>query len=55
MNEEYRGVGRKDRRLMIKLWKESGTDLSLKKWAERTGAGHVANAWINAKRGSNGI
>lgn len=51
MSEEYCGVGRKSRRLMVKLWKESGTSLSLKKWAEQTGPGHVAHVWVNAKRG----
>lgn len=44
------GVGRKNRRLMVKLWKESGTTLSLKEWARQAQAGDVAQAWYEGKK-----
>jgi hypothetical protein len=39
--------------MMIKMWKESGTDLSLKRWARTVGVGHVADVWIKTKAGKN--
>lgn len=48
--EGYKGVGRKNRRLMIRLWKESGTHLSLQAWARTQEIGHVARAWIEHKK-----
>lgn len=50
-NETYKGVGRQRRRLMVRLWKESGTTLSLKEWAKAAPLGEVGHVWINAKRG----
>jgi len=50
-DETYQGIGRKRRRLMVRLWKESGTTLSLKAWAKMAEIGEVGHVWINAKRG----
>lgn len=49
-NEKFTGVGRKKRRLMIKLWKESGQAVSLKEWAKQALTGDIAQAWILAKK-----
>lgn len=51
-NETYKGIGRKQRRLMVRLWKESGTKLSLKAWARTTQLGEVGFVWLQTKRGS---
>lgn len=50
-NEGYKGLGRKQRRIMVRLWKESGTTLSLKAWAKAALVGDIGHVWINAKRG----
>jgi len=49
MNESYSGIGRKDKRWMVKRWKQAGTNLSLKQWAKLQGVGDVADVWIKAK------
>lgn len=51
-NEGYTGLGRQRRRVMIKLWKESGTTLSLRAWAKAALLGDMGHVWINAKRGT---
>ncbi len=51
-NEGYKGIGRKRRRLMVRLWKESGSPLSLKAWAQAAYVGDLGHVWINAKRGT---
>lgn len=50
-NETYQGLGRQRRRTMVRLWKESGTTLSLKAWAKAALVGEFGHVWINAKRG----
>jgi hypothetical protein len=50
-NEKYTGVGRKGRRLMRKLWKESRKSVSLKEWARKAEVGDVAFNWLAAKKG----
>lgn len=50
MSEDYKGVGRKDRRSMIKRWKDSGSKLSLKQWARKQGVGDVADVWLRSKQ-----
>lgn len=47
--EGYRGVGRADRRRMVRMWRASGTDLSLKEWAAQQGVGDIADVWIKSK------
>jgi hypothetical protein len=49
--ETYQGIGRKRRRILVKLWKLSGTSLSLKAWANAALIGDLGHVWINAKRG----
>jgi len=49
-NESFHGVGKKMRRVMVKLWKESGTDKTLKAWAAESQVGDIASVWIAAKR-----
>lgn len=48
--EKYNGVGRKHRRLMIRLWKESGQSLPLKEWARKALTGDIAQAWLFSKK-----
>jgi len=52
MPEGFNGVGRKDRRYMIRLWKESGTELGLKAWARQAQIGDIAHVWFNSKKGA---
>ena len=52
MLEGFNGVGRKDRRYMIRLWKESGTPMSLKVWARQALIGDIAHVWFNSKKGT---
>lgn len=49
-NESFHGVGKKMRRVMVKLWKESGTNKTLKAWAAESQVGDIASVWIAAKR-----
>lgn len=48
--EGYQGIGRRERRRMIRRWKEEGRGLSLKQWAVNAGIGEAALAWIRHKR-----
>jgi hypothetical protein len=50
MVEGYAPVGKSDRRYMKRLWRESGTNLSLKQWAKQQPVGEIAHVWINTKR-----
>jgi len=50
-NEGYRGIGREERRRMIRRWKEEGRGLSLKQWARMAGIGDAALSWIMSKKG----
>jgi hypothetical protein len=49
MNEGYKGIGKKARRSMVRRWKKSGTDQSLKEWARKQGIGDEAESWLKAK------
>jgi hypothetical protein len=49
--EGFNGVGKRVRRLVVKLWRESGTGKSLKQWADEALVGDAAAAWIASKRG----
>lgn len=48
--EKYKGIGRRGRRLLVKLWKGSGTSLSLRQWAAQSEVGDLAQVWLQAKR-----
>jgi len=52
MEEKYTGVGRSDRRRMIRKWKaETGGRISLKQWArDQPPVGDIAYAWIKSKQ-----
>lgn len=50
--EKFNGVGRKNRRIMIRLWKESGCALSLKEWAKQALTGDIARVWLESKKES---
>jgi len=50
-NEGYNGLGRARRRAMVKRWKASGTELSLKAWAvQQDKVGDGAQVWLMSKR-----
>lgn len=52
MNNEatLKGIGKTERRRMIKRWKEEGLGLSLRAWARRQHpVGDSAHSWIQAK------
>jgi hypothetical protein len=50
-SEGYNGLGRTQRRAMIKRWKDSGTELSLKAWAaQQDKVGDGAQVWLMTKR-----
>jgi hypothetical protein len=36
---------------MVRLWKESGSTLTLKEWARKAEIGDIAHVWIRAKGG----
>ncbi|MFA5054197.1 MAG: hypothetical protein WC565_09070 [Parcubacteria group bacterium] len=50
MAEGYKPIGKSGRNFMKKLWRESGTKLSLKQWAAQQPIGEIAHVWINFKR-----
>lgn len=50
-SEGYKGIGRRARRLMIRLWKSEGRGMSLKAWARKAGVGEAAAAWLEHKKG----
>lgn len=49
MSEGYKGLGRKARREMVRRWKQSGSGMSLKQWAQSQGVGDAADVWLKAK------
>ena len=48
--EGYKGLGKKSRRIMIRLWKASGCKKPLKIWAKESEVGDIARAWFEHKR-----
>lgn len=51
--EGFSGIGRAERRRMVKRWRESGSGLSLKEWAKQNAqVGDAAQAWLESKRSS---
>jgi hypothetical protein len=49
-DEGYRGIGRRERRRMIRRWKAEGRGMSLKQWAANADVGEAALVWIRHKR-----
>jgi hypothetical protein len=52
--ESYPGLGRRQRRLMKKIWKEARGRQSLKAWARSAEIGELAHVWLRNKRPSKG-
>jgi hypothetical protein len=51
--ELFTGLGRRERRRLLRRWKEEGAGLSLKQWAQQNDlVGDAAQAWLAAKRGT---
>ena len=51
VHEGFRGIGRKERRRLVKRWRQEGAGLSLKQWAQQNNlVGDAAQAWIESKR-----
>jgi hypothetical protein len=48
--EGYRGLGRRERRRMVRRWKTEGRGQSLKEWARRAAVGDAAVAWLENKK-----
>lgn len=52
-NETFHGIGKTERRRMIRRWKEEGGGLSLKAWAKlQPPVGDAAFRWFQAKKGA---
>ncbi len=50
-NETFVGLGKTERRRMLRLWRERGRGLSLKAWAAlQHPVGDAAYSWLAAKR-----
>jgi hypothetical protein len=46
-----KGIGRKERRRVVRRWKAEGSGLSLKAWAaKQSPVGDAAYIWLQAKR-----
>ncbi len=50
--EATNGIGRAERRKLIRRWKTEGAGLSLKEFARRTGVGDVGYVWAEHKKNS---
>jgi hypothetical protein len=48
--EGFSGIGRRERRIMIRRWKSEGKGKSLKQWARLAGVGDAAIAWLEKKK-----
>lgn len=48
--EGYRGLGRRERRRMLRRWKTEGRGQSLKQWARGAVVGEAGLAWLANKR-----
>ena len=50
-SEGFNGIGRAERRRMVKRWKESGSGLSLREWARQNAqVGDAAQGWLEHKK-----
>lgn len=54
IEEKYHGVGRRNKRLMLKFWKMYGNGQSLKEWARKAKVGDIAKVWIESKECGHG-
>jgi hypothetical protein len=50
--EGFHGIGRRERRSMIRRWKTEGKGMSLKQWARQATIGDAAAAWLETKKGA---
>ena len=50
MSEDFKGVGKRNKRIMLRLWKEQGRGKSLKEWAKSAEVGDVAHVWLRTKK-----
>jgi hypothetical protein len=51
--EKTTGLGKSERRRMIRRWKSEGVGLSLKQWAHQNDlVGDAAQAWLTVKKGA---
>ena len=49
--EKTTGLGRRERRRLVRRWKAEGEGLSLKQWAQKNAVvGDAAEAWLEIKR-----
>jgi hypothetical protein len=50
MTEKTQGIGRQERRRLLRRWKQDGRGLSLKQWARQNAlVGDAAAAWLESK------
>jgi hypothetical protein len=49
-NDGFAGLGRKERRRMVRRWQCEGAGQSLKAWARQALVGDAAAAWLASKR-----
>jgi hypothetical protein len=48
--EGFCGIGRRERRAMIRRWKMEANGMSLKQWARLGKVGDAATAWLETKK-----
>ena len=48
--EGFQGIGRRERRSMIRRWRSEGRGMSLKQWARLGEVGDAATAWLEKKK-----
>jgi hypothetical protein len=48
--EGFQGIGRRERRSMIRRWRSEGRGMSLKQWARLVEVGDAATAWLEKKK-----
>jgi hypothetical protein len=48
--EGFQGIGRRERRSMIRRWKSEAHGMSLKQWARLAQVGDAAIAWLEKKK-----
>lgn len=51
-DEGFNGLGKRERRRMIRRWKAEGQGLSLKEWVRQNAlVGDAALVWLESKKG----
>ena len=48
--EGFCGIGKRERRTMIRRWKIEANGMSLKQWARLGKVGEAATAWLETKK-----